>query len=120
MVFLGVFLAHLVGADAFFLAALDDLVVDVRDVPHILDLVTLVAQEAHHDIGHHRGAAVAQMSQPVHRGPATVDPATAGLEGLEGLLVAGHRVVQVDGVLGRLCHGFHLFIRRSVQVEEKI
>ncbi|MNS48301.1 hypothetical protein D3C72_808680 [compost metagenome] len=53
-------------AAAGFNGAADDLVVDVRDVAHIVDGQAAGAQPTLHDIERHQHAGMAQMAEVVH------------------------------------------------------
>jgi len=66
--------------------AADDLVVDVRDVPHISDAVAACAQPAAHYVEHHQHARVAEMAVVVDGHAADVHARLAGALGDEVLL----------------------------------
>jgi hypothetical protein len=78
-----------------------DLVVDVGDVDHIDHLEPRVLQVAPDRVPYDTVARVAEVARVVDRRPADVHLDLPRLEGLEGLLLPGQRVVDDEG--HRLC-----------------
>ena len=82
-------------ADALVVGALDDLVVHVREVADEGDFVTLVAQEAHHDVEGHGGTGVSDVGEGVGRDAAGVEADLPLADGREGFLFPGHGIVEL-------------------------
>lgn len=76
---------------------------DVGDIAYIAHLVSQVSQIAQYDVKSYGGAGVSQMRISVHCRAADVHAYERGVQGLEGLLAAAHRVVdaQVVGAYAR-------------------
>ncbi|MBW3562644.1 MAG: GDP-mannose 4,6-dehydratase, partial [Actinobacteria bacterium] len=73
-----------------------DLVVDVGDVGHERDRISLPAQEAHQQREGDERPRVADVDAPVHGGPARVDAHAPSLSGTQLAHPAGGGVVQAD------------------------
>ena len=76
--------------------ALDDLVVDVRDVAHVGDGIAARAQIALHQIEHGEHARVAQVDVVVHGDAADVHAHFVAAQRLELGLLAGERVMYLE------------------------
>ena len=74
-----------------------DLVVDIGDVADIGDVIVSieVAQQAKQHVEDDDRPRVADMGEVVDRGPAHIHAHIARIEGLEGLLLTGERVVEL-------------------------
>ena len=77
--------------------AVEDLVVDVRHVPHRGDAQPGGLEPADEDVEHDRAAHVAHVRHALHRGPAVVHRRLAGHEGLEVPDLRGAGVVEALG-----------------------
>jgi hypothetical protein len=75
------------------LRALNDLVVDVRDVADVGHLQPARAQVTLHQIEHGEHARVADMNVVVNCDPADVHPHFTGIQRLEAGLPAGERIM---------------------------
>src|SRR5262249_29150804 len=90
-VFPGVFV------DGFVLARgiANNLVVHIRDVHHVLELVSALPQETPQNIHGHEGAEVADVPVVVNRGPAVIHADSVSLRWFELLHLTGERVVEL-------------------------
>jgi hypothetical protein len=78
--------------------ALDDLVVDVGDVAHVVHVVTARLQPAIYHVEHHHHSRMAEVAVVVHRHAAHIHADFVWGDRLEVLLVAGEGVVDFEHV----------------------
>ena len=95
VVFLDEAVAQLLDGDALLVGAADHLVVDIREVLDVLDLVALVFQIAAQRVEHDERARVADVEIVVDRRAAAVNAHLARLDGLEFLLAARLRIIDL-------------------------
>jgi len=82
--------------------ALDDLVVDVRDVAHVFHVIAGRTQPARDNVERHHHPCMTDVAVIVDRDPAHVHVDLAGLDGNENLLVTRERVVDLE-LAHRMC-----------------
>src|SRR5947209_18543518 len=82
--------------DAFGRCVIEDLVVDVSDVAHEVDVIAAVTQPANEDVERDTRPDVAHVWWGLDRGTAQVDRGFTRLEGYEVSNSAGHAVVQAQ------------------------
>ena len=82
-------------ADAFLVVegALDDLVVNIGNVPDVVDLQSTRAQPALHHVEHHQNTGMTEMAVIVNCHPTDIHADAARGDGYEVLLFSGQRVV---------------------------
>ena len=76
---------------------------DVGDVAHVTHLVTQGLEVAEQQVEGDRRACVAQVGVAIDRGAADIHAYMLGVDGLEGLLAARERIVQIEFAV----HVFH-------------
>jgi hypothetical protein len=81
---------------AVFLRAADDLVVDVGDVAHVVQLIAAGAQPARDHVEHHHHAGMAQMAKVIHGHAAHVHVDMTRSDRNESLRFAGEGVVYLQ------------------------
>ena len=94
---------------AVLLRALDDLVVDVRDVADERDVVARRLEVTAHDVEHDQHARMAEVAVVVDRDAADVHADLARLERLEDFLASGQRVLDLQHGIRSVIGDAHLF-----------
>ena len=76
--------------------ALDDLVVDIRNIAHVSHVEARGTQPARHHVEHNHDPGVAKMAVVVNRHAADVNPRLPGHQRLEFPFIAGERVIELE------------------------